>query len=95
MEYDLKIVNGLVFDADRNKLIRLMECVQDIPAIALSEGITWEWETLPGYMDTLDAKPHTIDFAVQVTPDPLRMVRTFRRADSVCCRMPAATARYL
>lgn len=59
--------------ADRDKLIRLMEGVEDIPGIALSEGITWEWETLPEYMDALDAKPHTIDFAVQVTHDPLRV----------------------
>ena len=59
--------------ADREKLIRLMEGVEDIPGIALSEGITWEWETLPEYMDALDAKPHAIDFAVQVTHDPLRV----------------------
>ena len=59
--------------ADREKLIRLMEGVEDIPGIALSEGITWDWETLPEYMDALDAKPHSIDFAVQVTHDPLRV----------------------
>lgn len=59
--------------ADRDTLIRLMEGVEDIPGIALSEGITWDWETLPEYMDALDAKPHTIDFAVQVTHDPLRV----------------------
>ena len=58
---------------DRDKLIRLMEGVEDIPGIALSEGITWEWETLPEYMNALDAKPHSIDFAVQVTHDPLRV----------------------
>ena len=50
-----------------------MEGVEDIPGIALSEGITWDWETLPEYMDALDAKPHSIDFAVQVTHDPLRV----------------------
>ncbi|GAB5413147.1 MAG: amidohydrolase family protein [Congregibacter sp.] len=59
--------------ADREKLIRLMEGVEDIPGIALSEGMTWDWETLPEYMDALDAKPHSIDFAVQVTHDPLRV----------------------
>jgi N-acyl-D-aspartate/D-glutamate deacylase len=58
---------------DREKLIRLMEGVEDIPGIALSEGMTWDWETLPEYMDALDAKPHAIDFAVQVTHDPLRV----------------------
>lgn len=59
--------------ADREKLIRLMEGVEDIPGIALSEGMTWDWETIPEYMDALDAKPHSIDFAVQVTHDPLRV----------------------
>lgn len=58
---------------DRDKLIRLMEGVEDIPGIALSEGITWDWETIPEYMDALDARPHSIDFAVQVTHDPLRV----------------------
>ncbi len=58
---------------DRDKLIRLMEGVEDIPGTALAEGITWDWETLPEYMDSLDEKPHTIDFAVQVTHDPLRV----------------------
>ena len=62
-----------VKEEDRDKLIRLMEGVEDIPGTALSEGITWEWETLPEYMDALDQKEHTIDFAVQVTHDPLRV----------------------
>ena len=58
---------------DREKLIRLMEGVEDIPGSALSEGITWDWESIPEYMDALDAKEHSIDFAVQVTHDPLRV----------------------
>lgn len=59
--------------ADRDTLVRLMEGVEDIPGAALSEGITWDWETLPEYMNALDAKPHTIDYAVQITHDPLRV----------------------
>ncbi|MEM1112379.1 MAG: amidohydrolase family protein [Pseudomonadota bacterium] len=59
--------------ADRDKLVRLMEGVEDIPGSALTEGISWDWESLPQYMDALDAKPHTIDYAVQVTHDPLRV----------------------
>ncbi|MAD60906.1 MAG: amidohydrolase [Myxococcales bacterium] len=58
---------------DRDKLIRLMEGVEDIPGAALAEGITWEWESIPEYMNALDAKEHSIDFAVQVTHDPLRV----------------------
>ncbi len=59
--------------ADRDKLIRLMEGVEDIPGTALHEGLTWDWETFPEYMDAIDAKPHTIDFAVMVPHDPLRV----------------------
>ncbi len=66
--------------ADRDKLVRLMEGVEDIPGAALSEGITWDWETLPEYMDALDAKPHSIDFAVQVTHDALRVYVMGERA---------------
>lgn len=66
--------------ADRDKLIRLMEGVEDIPGSALAEGINWEWETLPEYMEALDARPHSIDFAVQVTHDPLRVYVMGERA---------------
>jgi N-acyl-D-aspartate/D-glutamate deacylase len=62
-----------VREADREKLVRIMEGVEDIPGTALTEGITWDWETLPEYMDALDAKPHSVDFAVQITHDPLRV----------------------
>ncbi|WP_116367483.1 N-acyl-D-amino-acid deacylase family protein [Parahaliea mediterranea] len=65
---------------DRDKLIRLMEGVEDIPGTALAEGISWDWETLPEYMNALDAKPHSIDFAVQVTHDPLRVYVMGERA---------------
>lgn len=58
---------------DRQKLVDLMEGVEDIPGTALAEGIPWEWETFPEYMDFLDSIPHTIDFAVQVPHDVLRV----------------------
>ena len=58
---------------DHERLIRLMEGVEDIPGTALTEGLSWDWETLPEYMDTLDKMPHTIDFAVQLTHDALRV----------------------
>lgn len=65
---------------DRDTLVRLMEGVEDIPGSALSEGIKWNWESLPDYMDALDAQPHAIDFAVQVTHDPLRVYVMGERA---------------
>ena len=75
--------------ADRDKLIRLMEGVEDIPGIALAEGMTWDWETIPEYMDALDARPHSIDFAVQVTHDPLPVYVMGDRA--VCNEQATAT----
>ena len=40
---------------DRHEwLIELMEGVEDIPGTALTEGITWEWESFPEYLDALE-----------------------------------------
>lgn len=58
---------------DRQKLITLMEGVEDIPGSALSEGLKWDWETIPEYMNSIESIPHTLDFCVQVTHDPLRV----------------------
>ena len=58
---------------DRERLIRLMEGVEDIPGTALSEGMVWGWETFPEYMEAMDAMPHCIDFATQVPHDALRV----------------------
>lgn len=62
-----------VRSTDRQTLIRLMEGVEDIPGAALAEGIRWGWETFPEYMAALDAQPHSIDFALQVPHDALRV----------------------
>ncbi len=61
-----------VHPQDHDKLVRLMEGVEDIPGTALSEGLTWNWTTFEDYMDAIDF-PHTIDFAAQVVHDPLRV----------------------
>lgn len=65
---------------DRDDLIKLMEGVEDIPGTALHEGIQWEWETFPEYMDAIDKRPHTIDFAVLVPHDPVRVYAMGERA---------------
>ena len=54
-------------------LIKLMEGVEDIPGAALHEGIRWNWESFPEYMDALAATPRSLDYLVQVPHDPLRM----------------------
>lgn len=65
---------------DHDRLIRLMEGVEDIPGTALHEGITWQWESFPQYMDAIDRVPHTIDFGVMAVHDPLRVYAMGERA---------------
>ena len=58
---------------DRHEwLVALMEGVEDIPGTALHEGITWEWETFPEYLDALGRSPKAIDIGAQVPHGALR-----------------------
>ncbi len=58
--------------ADRDRLIELMEGVEDIPGSALHEGLPWNWENVDEYLDALDTA-HDIDFAAQVVHGALRL----------------------
>jgi N-acyl-D-aspartate/D-glutamate deacylase len=62
------------------ELIKLMEGVEDIPGAALAEGIRWNWESFPQFMDALDRTPHSLDFLVQIPHDPVRMAVMGERA---------------
>jgi N-acyl-D-amino-acid deacylase len=53
-------------------LIGLLEGVEDIPGTALAEGLTWDWETFPEYLDALETKPHTVDVAAHLPHAALR-----------------------
>ncbi len=66
--------------SDHDKLVELMEGVEDIPGTALSEGISWGWESFPEYMEVLDRMPHTIDFMAHVPHDALRVYVMGERA---------------
>jgi N-acyl-D-aspartate/D-glutamate deacylase len=53
-------------------LISLLEGVEDIPGTALTEGLTWEWESFPEYLDALARTPHTVDVGAHVPHAALR-----------------------
>jgi N-acyl-D-amino-acid deacylase len=53
-------------------LIQLMEGVEDIPGTALSEGISWDWESFPEYLDALDKMPRAVDVGTQVPHGAVR-----------------------
>ena len=53
-------------------LISLLEGVEDIPGTALAEGLTWDWETFPQYLDALERRARTVDVAAHVPHAALR-----------------------
>ncbi|NND75700.1 MAG: amidohydrolase family protein, partial [Ilumatobacter sp.] len=58
---------------DRHEwLIELMEGVEDIPGSAMTEGITWEWESFEQFLDALDARHYALDLGAQVAHGPVR-----------------------
>src|SRR5215831_15285532 len=59
-------------DGDHAGLIELMEGVEDIPGAALAEGLPWDWETFPDYLDALDRRSRTIDVGTQLPHASLR-----------------------
>ena len=61
-----------VLPSRREWLISLMEAVEDIPAATLKEGIPWNWESYPQYLDALEKMPRAIDIGTQVTHASLR-----------------------
>ena len=56
----------------RDWLISVMEGVEDIPGTVLAEGIQWEWESFPEYLDALARMPRALDVGAQIPHSALR-----------------------
>lgn len=66
--------------ADRSRLIDLMEGVEDIPSPVMHEGLTWEWESFPEYLDVLSARQRDIDLCALLPHAPVRVYVMGERA---------------
>ena len=53
-------------------LVQLMEGVEDIPGTALHEGVTWDWESFPEYLDSIGKKNYAIDVGAMIGHGPIR-----------------------
>jgi N-acyl-D-aspartate/D-glutamate deacylase len=58
---------------DHDLVIRLMEGVEDIPEAVMAQGVPWNWESFPDYLDAIEARQADIDFAAQLPHNPLRV----------------------
>jgi hypothetical protein len=59
-------------------LIALLEGVEDIPGTALAEGLTWDWESFPDYLDALGRRAFALDVAAHL---PHAALRTYVMGD--------------
>ena len=68
--------------AQREQLIRLMEGIEDIPGIVLTEGVPWNWESYPDYLDALAARRFDMDIGGYVPHAALRVFAMGERASN-------------
>ena len=58
---------------DHDVLVDVMAGVEDIPGVVMVDGLPWDWETFPQYLDALDARKRDIDVAAYLPHSPLRV----------------------
>ncbi|WP_157219600.1 N-acyl-D-amino-acid deacylase family protein [Flavisphingomonas formosensis] len=77
---------------DRERLIELMEGVEDIPGVVMAEGLSWDWESYPQFLDAVDARPHDINIASYLPHAALRVFVMGKRASVGEAATPADIA---
>jgi N-acyl-D-aspartate/D-glutamate deacylase len=75
--------------ADHDRLIQLMEGVEDIPFPVLAEGLPWNWESYPEYLDGLAKRRFDVDIGSQL---PHAALRVFVMGERGVNREPATEA---
>ncbi len=75
--------------ADHDRLIQLMEGVEDIPFPVLAEGLPWNWESYPEYLESLSRRRFDVDIASQL---PHAALRVFVMGERGVNREPATEA---
>ena len=58
---------------ERELLVKLMEGIEDVPELVMTEGLPWSWESFPQYMDYLADREFDIDVGVQIPHSPIRV----------------------
>lgn len=64
----------------RDMLVKLMEGVEDIPEVVMVDGLPWNWETFPDYLDALEKRELDVDVATQVPHSAVRIFVMGERA---------------
>ncbi|MBV9993781.1 MAG: amidohydrolase family protein [Caulobacteraceae bacterium] len=71
---------------DRERLVQLMEGVEDIPEAVMAAGLAWDWESFPEFLAAVERRPHDINLAVQL---PHAALRVFVMGDRALADEPA------